>query len=1054
MTALHQIMRLVAGWLLSACMLLAWAQDSESEATSAASEQQPAQLSLFVFSEQIPVQGVRVLLNGNPLGVTNDAGRITAKVPVGEQTIAVESVDFGSLRREILFTDNEVIQILVNLFADGRTPFVDIETSNPNKALSSSAPAQQVDAEPGFLEGRVVSAEDGSPQAGVRVFVSGTPQEVTTGEDGSFRFELQPGEYAISVLASRFNTRTLDGIPVVAEQTTSQNLELTPAGSELPEFVVVVPYVAGSLASVLEERREEASVADYLGAEQISRAGDGDVASALRRVTGLTLVDGRFIFIRGLGERYSSTILNGADVPSPDPTRRVVPLDLFPTSIVESIQVQKSFTPEAVPDFGGGVVQIRTRSVPESNYLQVEIGGGYNTQTTFKDGLRYTGGDNDIFGFDDGTRAIPDLLDAATSDGLLVPFNPFTGAGFSDAELEAIGESLPNIYDVRPQTIEPNFEFGIAGGMVFDFGWLKLGGQAAVDLSNSWRTTSQIRRSFAAGSGDDLEIRDDLVFDITERNVDLTGFASVGAELGEHHKLTANAILLRNTTDEAEVQEGTTFEFDTVTRITQIEFEERELQTYQFLGEHVFPWINSSTLNWQYTTATAGSDIPDFRSYRYEFDPSTEQFLFASRADGNQRNYSALDDSSQSFNVDLGLKVLDLDNYGVTIKTGYSDIQKDRESRVRRFRFEIRGPLASNEELRANPSLEEILSPEFIDPDGFEVEDITSSSDTYTADLENTAFYYGLDVKLFGWLRLYGGIREDDFLQEVITFDPFDVTDTPVVSLIDTKDSLPSITATISFPWDTEVRLGFAETVNRPQFRELTPADFIDPILDNLAIGNPDLLPASIKHYDFRIDKYFSESELISFGAFYKEFTAPIEAVIRPGANQLISFANAESAENFGFEFEFYKSFDFLGGFWEDFYASANFAYIESTVTIAPQNASIQTNAERALQGQSPFVINAQLGYSNPDNGITATLLYNTAGERIVQVGTLGRPDIFEQPFNQLDFVVRYKWKGWTYRLNLRNLLDDEVEFTQGPETTRLFTRGREFTLAALYRWD
>ncbi len=1047
-----QAQLLLAICLFAGVNLCTWAQQATDTASNEAT--QPASLSLFVFVDQVPISGVKVSLNGQPIGQTNDAGRITAQVPVGEQVLSIDSVDYGSVRRQILFTNDEVIQILVNLFSDARTPFVDIESSNPNKQLGLGSPTeQQEDAEPGYLEGVISDAESGEPLAGVRVFVSGTPQEVTTGDDGAFRFELPPGEYALSVLASRFNTRTLEGIPVTSEEATTQNLELTPAGSELPEFVVIVPYVAGSLASVLEERREEAAVADYLGAEQISRAGDGDVASALRRVTGLTLVDGRFIFIRGLGERYSSTTLNGADVPSPDPTRRVVPLDLFPTSIVESIQVQKGYTADLSPDFGGGLVQIRTRSVPESNYLQVEIGGGYNAQTTFKDGLRYEGGGTDIFGFDDGTREISDLLDEATSDSLLVSFNPFTGEGISDEELEAIGESLPAIYDVLPQTIEPNFDFGIAGGLQHDFGWLKIGGQAAFDLSNSWRTTSQIRRTFAS-SGDDLAVLNDLVFDITERNVDLTGFSSLGAELGENNKITANAMLLRSTTDEAQIQLGSTFEFDTITRVTEIEYEERELQAYQFIGEHIFPWINNSTLDWQYTTASASSDIPDFRSYRYELNEALNTFVFASRADGNLRTYSSLDDSSNSFNTNAGITVLDHEDYKVTLKGGYLNTQKERESQVRRFRFEIRGSLASSLDLRSNQSLEAILNSDFIDPDGFEIEDITSASDTYTADLDNTAFYYGLDLELFGFLRLYGGIREDDFFQEVITFDPFDVTDTPVVSLIDTKDQLPAISAAITLPWTTEVRLGFAETVNRPQFRELTPADFIDPITDNLAIGNPDLVPASIKHYDFRVDKYFSDTEFVSIGAFYKEFDQPIEGIITPGANQLLSFANAESAENFGFEFEFYKSFDFFGGFWENLYTSANFAYIDSTVTISPENATVQTNAVRPLQGQSPFVINAQLGYSNPDNGITATLLYNTAGERIVQVGTLGRPDIFEQPFNQLDFVVRYSFDDWVFRLNMRNLLNDEVEFTQGPETTRLFTRGRQVSLGVRYTWN
>lgn len=1054
MKVLYLLVTGLLAWFLMVGNNAAWAQQPvDREATTSP---QPANLSLFVFVDQVPVGGVVIRLNGEQLGVTNEAGRITAEIPVGEQILAVESVDYGSLERRILFTDDEVIQILMNLFVDGRTPFVDIESSNPNKRLAASAPTQQLEsAEPGFLEGVISNAEDRQPLAGVRVFVSGTPQEVTTDDNGTFRFELPPGEYALSVLASRFNTRTLEGIPITPEQTTTQDLQLTPAGSELPEFVVIVPYIAGSLASVIEERREQAAVSDYLGAEQISRAGDGDVASALRRVTGLTLVDGQFVFIRGLGERYSSTVLNGADVPSPDPTRRVVPLDLFPTSIVESIEVQKSYTVDQSADFGGGAVLIKTRSVPESNYLQVSLSGEYNGQTTFQDGLRYQGGGTDIFGFDDGARALPDALDAATANNTrLIPFNPFTGMGQTDAELEAVGESLPQIYAVTPQNIEPGFGVGISGGLVLDLNGWKMGGQSAISLSNSWRTTNQIRRVFGANS-QGLTVQDDLIFDITERNVDLSVFNSFGIELGENNTITANAMLLRNTTDQAEIQTGETFEFDTITRVTEIEFEERQLQAYQFIGEHVLSWWNDSTFGWQYTTASASSDIPDSRSYRYELNPASDVFEFAERGNGNLRTYSELDDGSDSLNLDFGFNIGNSDSdYHATVKMGYANTQKNRDSQIRRFRFESNGPLASTPGLRANPSLEDILNNEFIDPLGFELEDITSSSDTYTATLDNESLYYGLDLTVLGWLRVYGGLREEAFLQEVITFDPFDVTDTPLISVIDTDDTLPAVTATALLPWNSEIRMSYSETVNRPQFRELTSADFIDPILDRLAVGNPDLLPASIKHVDVRLDKYFSDNEYVSIGFFYKDFALPIEAQIRPGPNALITFGNATSAENIGIEFEFYKALGFLGSFWEDFYLSANFAYIESSVLLDFESGTIQTNTERALQGQSPYVVNAQLGYANLDNGITATLLFNSAGERIVQVGTLGRPDIFEQPFKQLDFVVRYGFDNWTLRMNLKNLLNDSLIFSQGDEITRSFTRGREVNLGVQYRWD
>lgn len=1014
-----------------------------------------AQLSFFVFKDTLPSAGLVLLVDETNVGSTNDNGRVYVELSPGEHQLKVIENGQTIFQRDILFVDDEVIQLLVNLYADGREPFVDLETSNPDKARTSQqAVVVDEDLPPGLLQGVISSIEDQEPIGNVRVFVSGTTQEARTDDEGRFSFELPPGNYSISVLASSFNTRTIDGVLVQSEQATTQNLELTPAGSELPEFVVIEPYVSGSLASVVEERRQDASVSNILGSEQISKAGDSDAASALKRVTGLTLVDGKFIFIRGLGERYSSTILNGGDVPSPDPTRRVVPLDLFPTSIIDSIGVQKGFTPDQPAEFGGGTVQIRTKTIPDTDFFNIEFSGGYNSATTFKDGLTYDGGGLDFTGYDNGTRAQPDLLaDATAGNTRLTRFNPFTGEGFTPEQLEAIGESLDPTYDVTAGNIQPDFGFGISGGMRFDFDDFSLGFQAAIDYDNSWQTTEQVRRSFVLSGEDDLSLRNDFIFDITQQNINLSGFSSIGAEIGENHKISLNSMLLRTTTDEAQIQEGRSAEFDTIIRVPELEFEERELIVYQALGEHLFPILNDAKISWLFTDAEANADTPDFRTYRFEFNDRRETFEFAARPDGNERRFSELADTSQTYKVDLELPIVRYDAFKAKVRGGYSHISKDRDSSIRRFRFAGTGPLANNLDLRSLPSLEDIINPDTIDPLGFVLEDVTQATDTYTAELTNEAFYYGLDFEVGEWLRVYGGLRTEDFNQEVITFDPFSATGAEVPAIIDTKDSLPAVTATIKLPGDHEIRLGYGETVNRPDFKEASPADFVDPLLDRLAIGNADLQPASIKHYDLRWDKYFSELEFVSLGVFYKQFDTPIEAIILPGADRLVSFANAETADNFGVEFEFYKDLSFFGGWWSNLYVSSNFAWIDSSITLAEDTQTVLTSNNRPLQGQSPYVANFQLGYENPDNGITATLLYNSFGERIVQVGTQGLPDIYEQPFQQLDFVYRHRVGDWLYKFSFKNILNDDVQFQQGDEITREFKKGRALSLGIQWSW-
>ncbi len=335
---------------------------------------QQAGFTLYVFKKGLPIANVELLVDDSVTGATNEHGVVVFNMEPGLHRLELRQQDLVVLDQQILAHEDELSQWIVNI-TRGLSALTDVESSKLQGMIE--APAEQdvteSAASPGRLSGKLVDAADGSPVEGARIFISGQSDDVRSGPDGSFNIELNSGSYSVSVLHSGFNTITRDGIEVSPGGEATIDLELTPSGSELTEYVVVEPYIAGSLASVLEERRSDVAVANILGAEQISRAGDSDAAGALRRVTGLTLVDGRFIYIRGLGERYSSTLLNGANVPSPDATRRVVPLDLFPTGIIDSIAVQKGYTADLPGEFGGGAVEIRTRSVPGGAILQCRV---------------------------------------------------------------------------------------------------------------------------------------------------------------------------------------------------------------------------------------------------------------------------------------------------------------------------------------------------------------------------------------------------------------------------------------------------------------------------------------------------------------------------------------------------------------------------------------------------------------------------------------------------------------------------------------------------------
>lgn len=1026
---------------------------------SMASEQQAeAKISVFVFFKGDPLSSINLTENGRTLATTDEYGSASLSLKPGKHSIEFLSENDKIHTQDFNLSNGEIVQLLVDIKQENQQPVVDIETSDSKKAdaentLSEIRDDQGVTTK---LSGTLISAEDNKPVANARIYISGISGNLLTDEEGKFSTEILSGLYNLSIIHAKYNSVLKPNIEIPENGIDNMVIELTPSGKELPEFVVVVPFIEGSLASVLEERKQNNSVANYLSMEQISKSGDSDAAGALKRVTGLTLVDGKFIYVRGLGERYSSTLLNGANLPSPDPTRRVVPLDLFPTGIIESIEVQKGYAASLPAEFGGGTVTLKTINIPQDNFLKVGLSYGHNTQTTGKNGLTYEGGANDWLGMDDGTRDIPAPLAEAIANGTeLRPSNPFVPGGFDPADLEMIGESLPNNYNLLNQTTDPNAGFSLSGGMRHEMdSGVVMGFSSAVEYGSSWQTRAEQRRDFIISSGDELVLDSEELSETTRRNINLSGFLTTGIEFSENNKVSANYMVLRNTSDFSEIAEGFNEDLGNSRRIYELRWTERELDSSQFFGEHIFPEINGFKFNWQYTDSSAYFDEPDNRIYRYD-QREEGDFIFSTRNDSNSRVWRQLEDLSKNIRYDISFPLTIAENHDFLFKAGQNWIAKDRNSDIRRFVFEDVGSLVN--QIDRGSDLETILSPEFIDPRGYQLQEVTRATDNYFANLDIKSNYFGIDYSYKELLRVSIGVREEEFNQSVTTFQLFDPDDSPITATLKDTEYYPAFSSAIFLPANNQLRLNYSETATRPDFKELSPAQFKDPVLDRNIIGNPDLVNGSIKHYDLRWDKYFSESEFVSVSLFYKQFFNPIEIIILPGSSRIISFDNAESAENYGIELELYKDFSFMKrflerDFWSDMYISANYAYIESEIVLGTDRPGGQTNNTRPLQGQSPYVANLQLGYDNVDRDISMTLLYNIFGERISEAGSSGRPDIYEQPFNQLDFVISKKmYDRLNLKLKARNLLDDEVIFLQGDKITRSFTKGRSFSLSISY---
>ncbi len=909
--------------------------------------------------------------------------------------------------------------------------------------------------------------------------------ELADGEEVQVSAALTPGRAPIYTVRSNLKgEKTIDLAPPAAAPSAVAPAGVTPDGAQVLSEVAVVDdtpesettlqgvTVTGQTqrlddqAAYQDERRASAQVSETLSTEQISRAGDSDSGAALKRVTGLSLVDGKYVYVRGLGERYSSVLLNGAQIPSPDPTRRVVPLDLFPTEMLEGVVVQKSYSPDMPGEFGGGTIQLRTRAVPDKPFAKVSLGLGWVDGTTFDDGLRHDGGNRDWTGYDDGARELPASIAAAIAGGgQITPQTPFNPDGFTPAEIETFGEDLAaGGFDTRTDPLPPNGTFAAAVGNGWDiFNDMRFGVLAALRYDHKWdNTLDEQRRVFAVQDESTLVPSREFERDKTERVIELGAFVNLGLEINSNHKLGLANLLVRQTEDETRIDEGYfDGDIDQQTRVTRLEWEENELRTHQLSGQHSFPTLAGLKLDWQYTLSKAGREAPFTRDYRFDLDQNSGDFQFSTGSSSNQISFSTLDDDADEYQLRGELPLVFGDNY-VTLSAGGSVLDRDRESEIRRFQYLAGGPIASDPNVRSRDGLDAILTPATIGSDGFFLREVTRGTDNYVADQKLDAAFLAADVSLGEKWRFAVGARREDNEQNVTTFS-LNPADAPLVSTIAETDWLPSLAVTWLRTDDSQWRFAYAETLSRPDFRELSASPFTEPLLDVEAIGNPDLVQTEIQNVDLRYEYYFSPTEIFAASLFYKKFKTPIERITIPGTLDVVSFANADGATNYGAEIEVFKYFDFMADTWlgrrfgeefswESFFIGANYAWIDSEIELG-ESQSIQTNEVRPLQGQSRYLVNLQLGYQSPAGDREATLLFNRFGRRISQVGTSGAPDIYEESVNQLDFVYSHNFApDWAWKLRLRNLLDPNVEYSQGGLVTREFKRGREVLVTLEWR--
>lgn len=836
--------------------------------------------------------------------------------------------------------------------------------------------------------------------------------------------------------------------------------------TSIEEVVTTGTRLQGSAAAVVEERKAQAFVADILGADQISRTGDSDAASALRRVTGLTLVDGKFIYIRGLGERYSSTQLNGAQVPSPDPTRNVIPLDMFPSSIIESLSVQKSYSANMPAHFGGGNVDIRTTSLPNEEIFNAQVGTGWNTENS-TDALTYPGGGDDWLGNDDVRGLSPEFKEALATYGSVNFTDIARYENISTDEARLINRDLMNSlntdYDVTRTSVDPDLKGSISYGNRYDLGgdWA-FGFLGGVDYDRSTDNSEEERRVLGF-AGESLVNQFQSESLISTHSVELSGMLNFGLEYGNNHKLQTSTLFLRDTQDR--IEQGTTESIDTIGEQdlsffdTDIRYEERELFTNQVRGSHMFPDYMNIAVDWQYTEATARRNAPGNVFTRQGADAdigeTPENINYQRSRNAAVLEFQDLEDEVQSYGADVELPLYFSGNE--LILTGGGEImKKGRESYGRRFGLSTE---ATPFDQLTNVTFSELFGPDSVnDPDNaLQLYGAPTLTDpNYLAAQQIEAGYGMLDYTTDKW-RVNAGTRWEQYSQVSAQID---LSDSTIIGDIENtarteEDWFGSLSVTYYLNDDMQLRFAYGSTTVRPDLREITEVIFIDPLTSDKVRGNPELASSDVQNYDVRWEWYMPSGDNLSVAAFYKDLDKPIESVEAKGtdSDRVITFLNGEAGEVYGLEFEFLKDLSFVT---DGLFAAGNLTLSDSEITIADTGGVELTNNTRRMTGHSEYVANLQAGYDSLNGEHSASLVYNVFGDRIAFAGSViggqGLDDAFEQPFHSLDAV--YTWYpdfNSNVKVKLQNLLGEDIEIEQNGQIIQSQTVGTSVSLEYSY---
>ena len=999
---------------------------------------------------------------------TDKDGHLSTALPKGRYQLQLLAEENGVvqafIKKNFVIVSSKQSQIILSLSSTNKLIFADVEAPEKIDALAKEDVKREKRVD-GAVALTILSSDDNAPIEGARIFVPGLKVDAVTDKKGQIVLNIPDGNQTLSIIHTSFSSQNVK-VTVIAKEMITRIVELSPASMELEEFIVLAPHVEGSVASVIQEEKQSNAITSIVGAEEMSKKGDSDAASALKRVTGVTLIGGRNIYVRGLGDRYSNVELNSMPLPSPNPTKRTVPLDIFPASVIGSMKVQKSATADVPSSFGGGYIDIRTKDQSSEDFIKVNVALKGNSNT-FNKSNTYAGSSTDWLAYDNGYRDIPaGLLDATkVTEGQ--PIVGLTPANFSKEQISQwTQEYVERNFAVTQEDLPMGFNFGLSGAKSFE-----IDDKQQISVSGGYeykQSHNHVEESYY-----DYDMRSDgTLYEkptqygtnyITHSSYEHAAIFNLSYNYDDQFKLKYTKLYTLNADNYTRVIDGILGSNDDHMIRYFLDWEERELGTDQINGEWNYVLFNSDAqLSFGGQLASASLDQPN--NYKYTYILEGGQYVLNNQISNHIANNLTSEDDLTSFYLKdrQHIPMFSDKDY---LEVGLSMSKKERESRQNKyFLRDFNAPDDLTQDIEA--VYDEYVRPDIdYDDRKFRVSQLFQAADYFDAEVDETAVYFNSFVNPVEQVEVLFGVRYVDLSQTVWQYKQD--RDNPDMSqrgnIVRVPESLvlsdfyPSLSIKYKADDNNHIDLAGSRTYIVPDLREFTSGEYFHPYEVATVVGNPNLVNTDIYNVDLKYSHYFSPTETIKAGLFYKYLDKPIEDIQVPSTSlPIYSFDNADSATLYGFEIDGRKNLEMISDYMEAYYLSGNFSYTKSDVTLREEQLDTFSTNHRELQGLSPIVINVTFGYEEEARSLA--LSYNFMDERIRKVGLIDDgdryPDHVEIPPQLLDFVwIENFAYGLTGKLKLQNLLDSETVWKQGDRTTKEYKVGRKFEISLSYKY-